>query len=1611
MKRLLLLLLSFILILNQTIQAQEKQSIPAKYAIYDSIQTQEKVYVQTDRTLYQPGNEIWLNTFVVNSANCPSDLSRETYVELLDPKGSVLKLKILENKEGYGAGQLKLPLDAVGGIYTLRAYTYWMQNFDKKHYFEKKLTVQKVVLPDVLMELDFEQEAYGAGSQVVASFKARTKDNKAFSERRIDFEVSIKGKKLYAETLETDAKGEAYLVFQLPKDLETKNVLLNVQLSQDSLHESIARMVPIVLNDLDIQFLPEGGNLVANKVNRVAFKALNEYGKPVDIQAELLDENQNKLAILESYHQGMGAFEFVPEENVSYQVRLLSPTGIQKTWTLPKASSEKIGLYLKTQDERALFLDVYNNNQALILVAQQQGKLFYTQKIAPQKGTQSYTISTQDLPMGIVQLTVFDTLERALCERLVFVNKNRQLSLNLQSNKEHYLPREAVELSLEAKDETGKGVVGNFALAVVNDKEHTFIDDKEDNILSYLLMSSDLKGKVYEPDFYFDPREAKADTALDYVMLTHGWRRYDWKDVLDQTAENWLDAIEFAIQSDEISGYVKINRYLKGQQRILLSEKYPVYKKKKALMTAVTNADGFFKFKRKNLKFPVFLTFKHQGLPRKVKVTGYSKSGLELIRKRDLKKATTPPKTASRQTYTSISLNQGQLYGKVWDTENDEGLPFANVVLQKEGVQIEGTQTDFDGNYIFDSIGAGTYDVLVSYVGFPSVLTQGIPVKNKYKLEVDVEMTEGRDWNYNRFASEEFILMDKKEAAQHRKSLTKNEAKESNDLLVDGVRSIGNRPMIELEIEEIQLLTSGVPAAFENQQRMNANGYLIEPNFVTGAYAGTKSYQMLVRAYRIPLIDQSNTMGGQTLNSSDIIPGGGWNTPVAGGDYSSSSFEYDKVTFRQLGEGASFSTNIEFYVPKYEVEDAVDVRTDFRKTIYWNPSIQTDNNGRARIKYCNSDEVTTFRAIVEGGTSSGLLGREEHTYAVKRPFSLGTRIPAVLSSWDTLELPVLLKNTSDQDIEGVLSIESPKALSLLDTLPSSIQVLKNSSKVIYIKSFVNNNIGTDQLKISFKGNGLTDVVAQPIEVISKGFPNSFSLSGNEKMLRDTFILPDYYKGSLEAEFKIYSTILDDLIGGTEGMFRSPYGCFEQVSSANYPNILALQILKEKGAVRPEIQKKAKAYLDIGYKKIVGYEIKGGGFEWYGRAPAHEGLTAYGLVQLNDMQTVYADLNPALLQRTKSFLLSRRNGKGGYEQNVGKYGFRKDKEALFDTYITWALSEVGTKGMDLEVAKAEQEAMESKDLYRLSLACLTLFNSKERERAEVLVKNITKQIEKDSLDNVRAESTITYSYGNSMNIEVLSFAALAIMESSEADVNLLDAIQKHLISKRQYGRFGSTQSTVMALKMLLKYQDKYVKTEKGGHLKVYINEVLAQEYSYEKGIQAKRLLKGFNSYLKAGKNTVRIETEGSVRPSTFETKWMGIEPKSNLKTPLIINTTLQNRLTKVGEVVSMKVELTNLEDKIQPSPMATIGIPAGLSLQAWQLKDLQEKGSFAYYEIKNNQLVLYFRSLEAKEEKVLNLYLKAEVPGQYQAPVSSAYLYYNEELKYWETGLGIQIKKS
>lgn len=1450
-----LILCCLVCLCAQNLSAQILESIRQEQAIYDSLALEEKVYVQTDRTLYAPGETIWFHVFVTNLENAPSTHSEQVYAELYGPNGAIVDQLMLRNEGGQASGQFQLGSNVVGGLYQLRVYSYWMQNFGAGTYFEKELRVQKVVLPEVLMQLDFEREAYGAGDQVMANFKARTKKNEPLANKKLIYTVQLDGAIIYTKTATTNEEGKALLTYELPKKLATNKNLINVRFEEDGLTESIARSAPIVLNNLDVQLLPEGGTLVANQMNRIAVKVLNEFGQAADIEGEIINKAGKVIGNFKSFHQGMGAFELRPEKNESYRFRVTNPVGIRQTWKLPEVEVDKLGIYVKEQGAESLTFELYSPSaQTVFVLAKQQGNLMYSEKIAAQEGANTVTFSTKDFPMGIVQLTVLDAQEQVHAERLVFVNYQRKLSVQITSNKANYLPREKVDLEILVEDETGRGVQGNFSMAVVDDKQHTFADDKQDNILSYLLMSSDLKGSVYEPNFYFDPKNEKAKEALDYVLLTHGWRRFD------------LPTMDYPIEQKAIFGYLKIGAQLGKNQTIFLSEGQARYTKKKALAVAQTDENGFFKFEGIAVNFPAFLSTSYRGEYQSIQINQYS-----------------DPTISLEEVSAVIELDQNTRQGYYKKEEEDK-----------------------------------LYDVPNQEIVFDSAFVNPVAL------------------NRAEFSENEYTA------------------------IIEEPSIVEILALPERNISSIRSTTYGIsynPSSIEQMNNGMNNRYNVRDMRVDG----------LVKT--------------QNLNLQQIAP---------------QSLQYKVIP--------------KFYQPNYSNNTQVDVRSDFRKTIYWNPEIQTDKKGKATVSYYNSDEVTTFRAILEGNSATGQLAHQEHTYSSSLPFSIITKIPSVLSFGDTVKMPIVLKNNSPQMLTGVLTIDLPKFLKVLELPSGTFRIPADTQQVVYLSYQVGFEVGKGAINIGFKAEGFKDFITQKIQTSAKGFPVGFVMAGQYLEQTDTFMLQEIYEGSLTSKLKFYPTILEGLMEGVESILRSPSGCFEQVSSSNYPNILALQLMEETGKLEANTRQKALAYLETGYQKLAAYEIKGGGFEWYGQAPAHEGLTAYGLVQFKDMQAVYNGVESSIIKRTQDYLLSRRDGEGGFLQNVGKYGFSGNKPALFNAYITWALSEVNTKGIQKEVEAMTKEAIASEDLYRMSLAALTHFNLGNEERAENLLKSIQKMIQKVGLENVRAESTVTYSSGNALNIETLSFAALAMMESEQRKEDLIIKIVEYLLSKRQYGRFGSTQSTVMALKVLSTYTKSVIKQEEDKSIKVQINGATVWEMASTKGRQGSLTIDSLHQYFVEGQNIISIKFEASTQglPYSFDVAWTSKMPQSSVECPLRLTTSFNKKQAKMGETVRLEIAVQNTKTTALPSTMALIGIPAGLSVQAWQLKDLQEKQEFAFYELKDNYLILYYRELDGQATKRLSLDLKTEVPGHYTAPANSTYLYYGEEYKYWSAGAKVQI---
>jgi len=188
----------------------------------------EKIYSQTDRPLYFPGDTIWFKSYITNAENKISTISEVMYAELISPKGTVVKSIKLSINEGYAYGDFQIKNYWVGGLYKVRMYTNWMRNFGKTSYFEKEIIVQKVISPNLLMTLKFDKESYGSNSKVIAHFEAKNLKNIPLSNKEIQFNVRIKGKKTTATTVTTDTNGKSDITFNLPHNLKSTDVLLNV---------------------------------------------------------------------------------------------------------------------------------------------------------------------------------------------------------------------------------------------------------------------------------------------------------------------------------------------------------------------------------------------------------------------------------------------------------------------------------------------------------------------------------------------------------------------------------------------------------------------------------------------------------------------------------------------------------------------------------------------------------------------------------------------------------------------------------------------------------------------------------------------------------------------------------------------------------------------------------------------------------------------------------------------------------------------------------------------------------------------------------------------------------------------------------------------------------------------------------------------------------------------------------------------------------------------------------------------------------------------------------------------------------------------------------------
>jgi hypothetical protein len=291
----------------------------------------------------------------------------------------------------------------------------------------------------------------------------------------------------------------------------------------------------------DLQFFPEGGSLVTGVTSKVAFKAISANGMGVDVKGELLDNANKVVETFSSVHLGMGYFYITPAEGQNYKAKISYPDGSKDVIDLPKAQPAGIVLSVnndslpkasvKIEASKTWYLSNKNKIYTLLIYS---GGITTSVPCTLDSSVIMLDVLKRRLQTGVANVTLFSPEAEPLCERLFFAENYDQLNMNLSSDKPVYAKREKAKIKLNVKNRADSASIGHFSVSVTDESKVSVDKNDEQTILTDLLLTSDLKGYVEQPNYYFrNITDKKASSDLDLVMLTHGFRRFEWKRLLN----------------------------------------------------------------------------------------------------------------------------------------------------------------------------------------------------------------------------------------------------------------------------------------------------------------------------------------------------------------------------------------------------------------------------------------------------------------------------------------------------------------------------------------------------------------------------------------------------------------------------------------------------------------------------------------------------------------------------------------------------------------------------------------------------------------------------------------------------------------------------------------------------------------------------------------------------------------------------------------------------------------------------------------------------------------------------------------------------------------------
>lgn len=681
--------------------------------------------------------------------------------------------------------------------------------------------------------------------------------------------------------------------------------------------------------DFAVTFHPEGGYLVPGRSCRVAFKALTDAGRSTAVEAVLRDDRGTTLDTVRTRRAGMGSFRMVPEAGRTYHAVCRTPSGAEKRFDLPVPNAAACVLQLEERDGfiAVNVLTAGSLPARLRLVVHCRGNRCYDGGWEP-----GLLFRSSDLPAGVVQWLLLDAAGNALSERLLFNEGADGVHVSLRAENPSPRRRERADFSVRLTDSAGNPLRGEFSVSVTD--RNAVPDPVSGDIRTTLLLTSDLRGYVECPGSYFRSDDPEARAALDELMLTQGWRRYDVPALLrGEYAEP-----EYALEAgQQISGRIVRAGLVNTRKRLGKYRMAMIVPRYGYLAEAPVRADGCFDLD--GFDFPDSTAF--------------------VLR---------PQTTTGRMRNAFVKVDP--------ETFPENGIPAP-----------------------YPATGAGDAEALfrtaLAYVGYMgsadlrNVLIDPVEVRAKREIPRTLEERKAvYSWDAERIADMgvHTILdcIERMPGIRRRENVFLYQGRAVffmcdgvlYDDLEESLPAFSAPPAIDRNrtVKRINMAGPGVPDTDSDLgSGPGSDTNASDTHLAQAVAAPIGQYSDLPPFVNLPLewvdrIDILDRFSGRFLSGRD------------NGIIAVTLKSYEEISALNTGESIDvgivsplgYQTPAEFYSPAYETPESRDSHTpDFRTTLYWNPCIRTDADGRAAFGFRTSDAPADLRIDIEGLTPDG----------------------------------------------------------------------------------------------------------------------------------------------------------------------------------------------------------------------------------------------------------------------------------------------------------------------------------------------------------------------------------------------------------------------------------------------------------------------------------------------------------------------------------------------------------------------------------------------------------------------------------------------------------------